>query len=186
MRFPSLLDSRVLRRALADVIARHEALRTLFPERDDAPAQVVLTADEAEPDLFVAEIPRRLLDEHLRSAARMGFALETDPPLRAHLFQLPDDSSVLLLVLHHIAADGWSLAPLAADLSTAYRDRAEGVPRSGTNCPYSTPTTRCGSASSWAMRMPLVAGRPSNSPTGKSGSPTCRTNWPCRTTGPAP
>ncbi|WP_328546089.1 non-ribosomal peptide synthetase [Streptomyces platensis] len=126
VRFPSLLDSRVLRRALADVIARHEALRTLFPERDDAPAQVVLTADEAEPDLFVAEIPRRLLDEHLRSAARMGFALETDPPLRAHLFQLPDDSSVLLLVLHHIAADGWSLAPLAADLSTAYRARAEG------------------------------------------------------------
>ncbi|WP_432142197.1 amino acid adenylation domain-containing protein [Streptomyces sp. bgisy084] len=125
-RFPNRLDGRVLRQALTDVVARHEALRTLFPERAGTPAQRVLNADEAEPDLFVAEIPQRLLDEHLRSAARLGFTLETDPPLRAHLFHLPDDTSVLLLVLHHIASDGGSLAPLATDLSTAYAARAEG------------------------------------------------------------
>ncbi|MFF8232305.1 amino acid adenylation domain-containing protein [Streptomyces caelestis] len=126
LRFPGPVDSDVLRSALSDVVARHEALRTRFPERDGAPVQEVLNAAEAEADLFVAQTPPRLLQDQLRSAARMGFQLESDLPLRAHLFQLPDGSCVLLLVLHHIAADGWSLAPLAADLSAAYRARAEG------------------------------------------------------------
>ncbi|MCH0561807.1 non-ribosomal peptide synthetase [Streptomyces sp. MUM 2J] len=125
LRFPGLLDSRVLRRALADVVRRHESLRTVFPERDGRPVQLVIDATDAEPDLFVAETPKRLLEEQVRSAARMGFALDTDLPFRAHLFQSSDGTSVLLLVLHHIAADGWSLTPLAQDLTTAYRARCE-------------------------------------------------------------
>ncbi|GAB2711105.1 non-ribosomal peptide synthetase [Kitasatospora kifunensis] len=126
LRFPGPLDSRVLRRALTDVVGRHEALRTMFPERDGLPVQLVVDAAEAEPDLFVAQTPKRLLEEQVRSVTRMGFALDTDLPLRAHLFHLPDDTSVLVLMLHHIAADGWSLTPLAEDLAAAYRARAEG------------------------------------------------------------
>nr|BBD17741.1 non-ribosomal peptide synthetase [Streptomyces sp.] len=126
LRFPGLLDSRVLRRALTDVVGRHEALRTVFPERDGLPVQLVVDAAEAEPDLFVAETPKRMLEEQVRSAARMGFALDSDLPFRGHLFQASDDTSVLVLVLHHIAADGWSLTPLVDDLATAYRARAEG------------------------------------------------------------
>ena len=48
-------------------------------------------------------------------------------PLRAHLFEIADDEHVLLIVLHHIAGDGWSLGPLSRDLAALYRARREGV-----------------------------------------------------------
>ena len=66
------------------------------------------------------------LAEALASAARAGFDLSGEPPLRAHLFGLAADEHVLLLLLHHIAGDGWSLAPLARDLSRFYEARLAG------------------------------------------------------------
>src|SRR4030081_28317 len=61
-----------------------------------------------------------------RAGAGGGFDLASEPPLRAHLFALGAHEHVLLLVLHHIAADGWSLAPLARDLGRCYRGRRGG------------------------------------------------------------
>ncbi|WP_033895144.1 condensation domain-containing protein, partial [Streptomyces anulatus] len=62
----------------------------------------------------------------LRSAARYAFDLATEIPLRAELFSLAPDRHVLVLILHHIAGDGWSLGPLATDLTRAYTARVEG------------------------------------------------------------
>src|SRR6185312_12531652 len=63
----------------------------------------------------------------LTAAAGVGFDLSRQAPLRAHLFALSDDVHVLLVSLHHIAGDGWSLRPLLRDLSAFYRARHEGV-----------------------------------------------------------
>ncbi|MDF2583198.1 MAG: non-ribosomal peptide synthetase, partial [Mycobacterium sp.] len=69
--------------------------------------------------------PERL-DEAVGAAARHTFDLTTDIPLRVTLFRVADDDHVLVTVLHHIAADGWSLRPLVADLSVAYANRCTG------------------------------------------------------------
>ena len=66
------------------------------------------------------------LHEALEAAARDTFDLATDIPLRVHLFRVADDEHVLVAVVHHIAADGWSLRPLVADLGVAYASRCAG------------------------------------------------------------
>ncbi|TGA90669.1 SDR family NAD(P)-dependent oxidoreductase, partial [Streptomyces palmae] len=118
------LDGEALRAALADVALRHEALRTVFPDAGGQPRQEVLDGERARPELFVSEVPERWLEDQIRTAVRMGFDLGTELPLRAHLFQVAGGGSVLVLVIHHIAADGWSLGPLSRDLAHAYRARA--------------------------------------------------------------
>src|SRR4029079_1504672 len=61
------------------------------------------------------------------AAAGVGFDLSRQAPLRAHLFALSEGVHVLLLSLHHIAGDGWSLRPLLRDLAAFYRARRHGV-----------------------------------------------------------
>ena len=105
------LDRDALRAALGDVIVRHESLRTVFPEVDGTPCQVVLDGDEVSPWLAVTEVTdltRAELSEALNAAARYGFDLASEPPVRVELFVLGPDEHVLLIVVHHIASDGWS------------------------------------------------------------------------------
>ncbi|GLZ32188.1 hypothetical protein Lesp02_43760 [Lentzea sp. NBRC 105346] len=119
------LNRAALRDALSDVVGRHEALRTVFPEGNDgAPRQLVLTGHEIE--LSITEIGRGDVDAAIAEAAAVGFDLTTEPPLRAHLFAIGEGEHVLVLMLHHIAADGWSMAPLARDLTEAYTARVAG------------------------------------------------------------
>ncbi|MEU3872946.1 MULTISPECIES: amino acid adenylation domain-containing protein [Streptomyces] len=120
------LRTDALHLALADVVERHESLRTLFPVTDGVPRQHVLAPHEAQVPLAVAPAAPHELDDALAAAAAEGFDLTTALPLRAHLWQLGEREHVLLLVLHHIAGDGSSMAPLARDLQTAYRARVEG------------------------------------------------------------
>jgi amino acid adenylation domain-containing protein len=120
------LDRGALADALGDVIARHESLRTVFPERDGEPYQLVLAADRTRPEMPVVDITEDRLDDAVATAARHAFALATDIPLRPTLFRLSDDEHVLLIVTHHIVADGGSTVPLARDLSVAYQARCDG------------------------------------------------------------
>ncbi|POH73591.1 non-ribosomal peptide synthetase [Arthrobacter glacialis] len=117
------LDVAALEHALNDVVARHESLRTIFAFSDGEPEQRILAVDDAVVPLAAVQTTRENLDHAVRAASARGFELTTELPLRAALFQLGARDHVLLLTLHHIAADGWSLAPLARDLSTAYSAR---------------------------------------------------------------
>ncbi|MFB9601661.1 amino acid adenylation domain-containing protein [Streptomyces roseofulvus] len=126
LRLRGALDADALRSAIDDLAERHEALRTRHPATDGRPRQEVPAAGDARvPWTHTAPGPAGLPDA-LTAAARQGFDLATQPPLRAHLFDVVPGEHVLLLVVHHIACDGWSLAPLVADLATAYTARAAG------------------------------------------------------------
>ncbi|MGW1787175.1 condensation domain-containing protein, partial [Streptomyces sp. NPDC002143] len=126
LRLSGRLDERALTEALADVVTRHETLRTVFPEAHGTPYQKVLDPDTARPRLRVTSTDESRLAEALAEAARHPFDLAAEVPLRAHLFALAGDEHVLLLVMHHIAGDGWSTGPLSRDLAEAYAARSTG------------------------------------------------------------
>ncbi|WP_231113867.1 condensation domain-containing protein, partial [Mycobacterium avium] len=123
------LDVSVLRAALADVIARHESLRTVFAVSDGTPHQVVIPAEQADIGWDVVDTagwsPARM-KEAIDAAAGHAFDLSTEIPLRATLFRNSLDEHVLVAVAHHIAADGSSLNPLLRDLTAAYTARCAG------------------------------------------------------------
>ncbi|SNT64752.1 amino acid adenylation domain-containing protein, partial [Streptosporangium subroseum] len=126
LRLAGDLDREALRTALADVIERHEVLRTVISAQDGVPEQRILTPEEVDPRLPVIDVPE---DETARVVAEESgrpFDLARDIPLRACLLAVSPRVHVLVLVVHHIAGDGWSLAPLARDVSTAYTARAGG------------------------------------------------------------
>ncbi|MET9414604.1 amino acid adenylation domain-containing protein [Streptomyces klenkii] len=120
------LDTGALEAALRDVIGRHESLRTVFPETAGVPRQLVLDPAEAWPGLTAEPVPEDGLAERIATAARHGFDLSCEPPVRATLLRVSEREHVLLFVLHHVAGDGWSLGPLTRDLSDAYRARHAG------------------------------------------------------------
>ncbi|MFD1935556.1 amino acid adenylation domain-containing protein [Nonomuraea mangrovi] len=123
VRMSGLLDREALLAALGDVVARHESLRTMFPERDGEPYQRVLALADAPVTLPVAEVAADGLDAAIAEAVAEPFHLDAGVPLRSSLFALGVEEHVLLIVTHHIIADGWSTRPLLRDLSTAYAAR---------------------------------------------------------------
>ncbi|WP_208884207.1 condensation domain-containing protein [Streptomyces armeniacus] len=117
-----------LDQALNDVLARHESLRTVFTEDADGARQVVLGRDAARGTVEWTAVRPDTLDGELERATRYAFDLAAELPLRAWVFSLSESEHVLLLVLHHIAGDGWSLRPLLADLAQAYTARCADRP----------------------------------------------------------
>ncbi|WP_040405617.1 non-ribosomal peptide synthetase [Amycolatopsis nigrescens] len=123
-RFHGELDSGALRAALADVAARHESLRTVYPETGGRPRQVVLPPEA--PELIELHSTEERLTGQLAEAAGHRFDLEHEIPLRAWLFRLSETESAVLVLVHHIAADEWSAGPLLRDLGAAYAARLAG------------------------------------------------------------
>ncbi|MFD9732628.1 condensation domain-containing protein, partial [Micrococcus luteus] len=124
------LDVRALGAALRDVVTRHESLRTVFPSTDGVPEQRVLPAADADFDLDVFDAtdwPEERLTDAVAACGRHVFDLARDVPVRATLLSVSDTEHRLVLVMHHIAVDGWSLAPLLRDLWAAYRARTAGA-----------------------------------------------------------
>ncbi len=119
------LDTEAFGAALADVAERHETLRTVFPDTDGVPRQEILTGAAGRPELVVVSPGADLADAVAAEAAH-AFDVRVEQPWRIHLFAAGAGEHVLLIVVHHIAGDGWSLGVLARDLSTAYRARLEG------------------------------------------------------------
>lgn len=121
------LDINALQEALDDVVLRHEILRTIFPENMGIPYQQILDVIEGKREVVVSKISHSELEKELNEAVRYSFDLSAEPAFKAQVFTVGQDEHVLLLLLHHIVGDGWSLTPLTSDLSTAYKSRSEGV-----------------------------------------------------------
>ncbi|HZU49250.1 MAG TPA: amino acid adenylation domain-containing protein, partial [Mycobacterium sp.] len=129
LRLRGRLDADALGAALADVVGRHESLRTVFTTFEGTPRQVVVPVERADFGWDVVDASgwsASQLDEAIGAAARYTFDLAAEIPMQARLFRVSDEEHVLVVVVHHIAADGWSLRPLAADLGVAYASRCVG------------------------------------------------------------
>jgi len=126
LRLRGVLHANALQTALDDVTNRHESLRTVFADVDGVGRQIVRGAGQARVPFELREVDAGALEAAQRQAAEHVFDLATEIPIRATLFRLRPDEHVLLLLLHHIASDGSSLAPLIGDLATAYAARRRG------------------------------------------------------------
>ncbi|MCV7241158.1 AMP-binding protein, partial [Mycobacterium mantenii] len=129
LRIRGRLDVPALSAALVDVVARHESLRTVFTVSEGIPHQVVIPAERAAVGGDVIDAagwsPARI-EEAMHAEASYQFDLGSEIPIQTKLFRLGDDEHVLVAVVHHIAADGWSLTPLVRDLGVAYASRCAG------------------------------------------------------------
>ncbi|WP_278314498.1 non-ribosomal peptide synthase/polyketide synthase [Lolliginicoccus levis] len=125
LRLSGKLYVSALQEALHDVVGRHESLRTVFPMHQGEATQVILPANKVDIDVSPVDVAGPgALERELFTLASVGFDVTAEPPIRAALLRTAPDEHTLLVVVHHIAADGASLGPLAKDLVTAYKARA--------------------------------------------------------------
>ncbi|HEX8361986.1 MAG TPA: amino acid adenylation domain-containing protein, partial [Longimicrobium sp.] len=129
LRLKGTLDQAALRRALDEIVTRHEALRTTFPQENGVPVQRIAADSRfpvAEYDLAAHEAPeaelRRLMHEEVTST----FDLVRGPLCRARLVRMAADDHVLLVTIHHIVSDGWSMGVFTNELSALYGAFARG------------------------------------------------------------
>ncbi|MFT4127116.1 MAG: amino acid adenylation domain-containing protein [Gordonia sp. (in: high G+C Gram-positive bacteria)] len=160
LRMTGDLDPDALQQAVADLVRRHESLRTSYPMINGEPIQVIVPAEVLTRDLAftgasgatgnvtraseatgnvtgasgatgsvtVTEVgpAAGALDAAIADVTRRGFDITAAAPLRLALLRVAADDHVLVFVVHHISADGASMAPLARDLMTAYAARSGG------------------------------------------------------------
>ncbi|MFF8805416.1 amino acid adenylation domain-containing protein [Streptomyces omiyaensis] len=126
-RFGTLLDPAALDAALGDVVARHEALRTVFGERDGEPYQRILDPADAGVRLRVAPTAPDRVDAAVAAALGHLFDLSAEAPVRVTLVRDGErGTDALVVLLHHIASDEWSMGPFLHDLEHAYAARLRG------------------------------------------------------------
>ncbi|MFC8313030.1 amino acid adenylation domain-containing protein [Gordonia sp. NPDC057258] len=124
VRLSGSLDVDALHRAIGDVVARHEILRTVYPFVEGEPAQVILPADSV--PMEVVQVAESDVDQAITELIAAPFDLTAGASTRIVLFELGGDAWVLAVILHHIGGDGSSLGPLARDIMTAYVARLQG------------------------------------------------------------
>ncbi|CAM5373110.1 hypothetical protein SNARM312S_08027 [Streptomyces narbonensis] len=126
LRLDTQPDTDALTSAIGDLIRRHESLRTTFTETNGTPTQHIHPTETITTpvETLQATTPEQL-EKLINQTARHEFDLETEIPIRARIIT-HDNQCTLILVVHHIAADGWSLVPLMQDLSHAYTAHTTG------------------------------------------------------------
>ncbi|MFE7718054.1 amino acid adenylation domain-containing protein [Nocardia rhizosphaerihabitans] len=138
LRLRGELNVEALRSAMADVLRRHESLRTRYPDHDGMLIQLIEPADEVDPELALVSVLPSELDAAITEFVTEGFDVSVRVPVRARLFRAAGSEEpdyVLAVVVHHIAADGFSMTPLARDVTTAYTTRIRGEIPSWTPLP---------------------------------------------------
>jgi pristinamycin I synthase-3/4 len=133
LRLKGELNRAALTRALDRIVARHEALRTSFPVTDGVPAQQISAVEEspfhlAEHDLTASANTEHELRRLMRDEVGAPFDLARGPLVRGRLVRLGGDDQVLLITMHHIVSDGWSVGIFARELSALYTAFARGEP----------------------------------------------------------
>ncbi|WP_431041554.1 amino acid adenylation domain-containing protein [Streptomyces sp. P1-3] len=127
LRLTGALDADALAAAIQDVVDRHESLRTLYVEDEEGIAcQRVLPVAQARLAVPVIEVAPEQVAGAVADAGRHAFALDSEIPVQARVLRVGPEEHVLTLVIHHIAGDGESMAPLIQGISQAYAARREG------------------------------------------------------------
>ncbi|HJT56341.1 MAG TPA: condensation domain-containing protein, partial [Ktedonobacteraceae bacterium] len=133
VRLNGRLEPKVLEQSVKEIVRRHESLRTTFHTREDRPVQVIGPVGEVGVPLAELSdlLPARREVEALRLAqqeAGQPFDLARGPLVRTTLVRLSKQEHVLLLSMHHIISDGWSMQVFVRELSTLYNAFAQGRP----------------------------------------------------------
>lgn len=133
LRLEGALNVPVLQRCLSEILRRHEALRTCFEVVEGQPRPVVEPVGCLEMPLFdLSARPEQERDAEARrlcmEEAQRPFDLQHDVMLRARLVRLGERAHILVLTMHHIASDGWSVELLVRELGTLYEAFVEGKP----------------------------------------------------------
>ncbi|MGY4101754.1 amino acid adenylation domain-containing protein [Nocardia sp. R16R-3T] len=138
IRLRGQLNIEALHSAVIDVLGRHESLRTRYPEHDGTLVQLIEPVENMDRELSVAPVASSQLVETVTEFVAEGFDVTVQPPARARLFRIVGSEQpeyILAVVVHHIAADGFSMTPLARDLTTAYAARIRGTAPAWTPLP---------------------------------------------------
>jgi amino acid adenylation domain-containing protein len=133
VRLGGMLDKQALRWSVGEIVRRHEVLRTRFPMRDGIPVQEI--ADDPGLELMEHDLQDLGADQREEQARKMlqqeselPFDLASGPLLRVTLLQLGEEDHLLLLVMHHVVCDEWSVEIMVAEFAALYDARCEGRP----------------------------------------------------------
>ena len=152
MRMRGALDVGALRRALDRIVARHEVLRTTFAVVEGEPVQRIQAVEQARFELREEDLRERgetseELARRMQEEAERPFDLASGPLIRGQLLQVAEDEHVLVITMHHIVSDEWSMGIFLNELNTLYAAYREGRPTRCRSWSCNMPTTRCGSGS---------------------------------------
>ncbi|MBL7747970.1 MAG: amino acid adenylation domain-containing protein, partial [Chitinophagaceae bacterium] len=119
------LDQEALRKSVRSVVERHEILRTVFRDVDGEPRQFIIPASATMPflyfeDLRATENSREQLDKKIKGIAAVSYQLDQGPLFNIYIFQTGDDLFDLVLSIHHIISDEWSMQVLIKEIITLY------------------------------------------------------------------
>jgi len=129
LRLSGILDVAALRAAIAGLVARHESLRTTFTLRDDGihsgePMQVI--AEALALQMPIVDVPSTEVSRHIQTHVQHVFDLRNGPLLKLTLLRLGPDEQVLLLSMHHVISDGWSMTVMLQELRDLYAIQVSG------------------------------------------------------------
>src|SRR6185369_5393285 len=119
------LDTPALEASLNEIVRRHEALRTIFSTRDGEPVQIILSGLRL--PLPLVDLSPSEIQKFCEKEAQRPFDLVTGPLVRAHLLRLSPKDHILLLSMHHIVSDGWSIGLLIREVAALYEAYAAGA-----------------------------------------------------------
>lgn len=120
------LDVASLTAATFDIVTRHEILRTVFGKVDGVPYQKVMDLHSVPAVVDLRRSSEQAVIVDVQAAIRYEFALDSEPPFRVTLLELSNTEYVMVILVHHIASDGWSLNTIVRDISMAYAARLSG------------------------------------------------------------